>query len=242
MAPPSGGITSIPGSPVPSSPGGSTSSPDNVPSGGAITNPIPGVFDTQYSPAAPGNYPEQVSGSYTLNGKSVNVSSTGVLTVRPASASGMQVWAETSGQNQPTDSLAVVFDQQGASLHTETLGLTASTLTCIFSPPVPILPTHPVFGSTFRAGASCGNFSADVNGVVQGTKTITLAGVNYATLAVRTTIVTKGTTPATIVETDWVSPALRFVLRSTQTTTTTYDGFPYQITTITAVTSLPAPA
>jgi hypothetical protein len=206
------------------------------PNVGSIPNPTPGVFDSHFGPPTTGIYPEQIAGSYKLNGKTVSVSSIGTLTIQVPNAAGVQLWEESSGKNQPVDSMDVIFDQAGISLQAESLGLSASSPTCDFSPPVPILPEHPVFGSTFVSIAACGSFSAHVNGEVQGTETIMLSGVSYATLVVQATVRKVGPSPAVVVETDWVSPALRLVLRSTQVTTTSYDGSPYQISTTTSLT------
>jgi hypothetical protein len=219
-------------------------SPTTAPSapavGQQVINPAPQIFDSQYQPTAIGNYPEQVSGSYDLNGHTVNVASSGTLLVQTAGGSGLQTWSETSAKNQPADNLGVSFQSTGIALQTESLGLEASTSTCTFAPPVPILPVHPVFGSTTKSHASCGNLSADVTTVDVGTKTIVIGGTNYATLEVRSTIITVGTTPATVTETSWVSPTLRLPLRAVQQTVTTYQGLPYRITTTTDVTALPA--
>jgi hypothetical protein len=199
----------------------------------------PGAFPEadQFSPAASGDYQESVVGSYTLGGRTVKISSSGTLQVgSPNSA--VQTWEESSGPRQPVDSLSVAFLPDGIVMQAESLGLAASQPSCVYTPPVPVLPLNPVFGQTIQSQASCGKFAATVTSLIEGTGSITLGGVNYATLEVRSTVRTVGTNPAaTVIETSWVSPTLRLPLQETQQTSTTYDGSPYQITTTTELLS-----
>jgi hypothetical protein len=239
--PPSAPSVAVGSTPSPSTtavPTLGSSAPTTTPGGaGSIVNPISGVYDAEYLPATAGTYAEQVADAYDLNGRTVLVTSTGSLSVQAAGPPGGQTWAESSGPGQPTDALQVLFSPTGVTLQSESLALSASTLQCTFTPAVPILPLHPSFGSTVSSNALCGTFSAVVTTLEQGAGTITLGGVDYATLEVQSTIVTKGTTPATIIETSWVSPALRMAVRSVQRTSTKYNGLPYQITTTTSLTA-----
>lgn len=224
-------------------PGGAAESSSDGPrgaSGAGIVNPPGGVFDSRYVPAAPGKYAEQVSGTYTLDGRSVTIHSSGLLDVLPAATGEVQSWEQYSAANQPPDTLAVLFNRTGMALYSESLSLGSHPVTCTYAPALPILPTRTVFGNRFTSTVSCGTFRAHVTGSMLPGTTISLEGIDYATLCVQATITTEGATPATVVEADWVSPTLRMVLKSTEATTTTYAGQPYHVATTTMLTTRPA--
>ena len=230
--------SSGPGTPVPA--GGAAPSRTPAASAGNPTNTTaaaPGSSSTKGpAPVVPGTYRFRQSGSSTVGSTTTAAPANGTMTVDPASSNGTQVFHRFVRTDQPPSDTTFSFGPSGMFITTVVTRMTVGTqtvaFTCTFNPPVPAPPWPPSVGASISGSGSCGSFTAQVSGRIDGTKTVTLDGAPVMVYVVDTTIVTHGQVESTQTQTDWFAPSLRLSVHNENRAKGTYGPFSFSSTLV----------
>jgi hypothetical protein len=205
--------------------------PTNSPTGAAGSPSTKGP-----APVLAGTYRFRQSGSSTVGSTTTAAPADGTMTVDPASSDGTQVFHRFVRAGQPPSDTTFSFQTSGMFITTVVTRMTVGTqtvaFTCTFNPPVPAPPWPPSVGATISGSGSCGSFTAQVTGRIDGTKTVTLDGAPVMVYVVDTTIVTHGQVESTQTQTDWFAPSLRLSVHNESRAKGTYGPFSFSSTLI----------
>jgi hypothetical protein len=188
-----------------------------------------GAANVGPAPTAAGLYRFRQTGSSTTGATTEPAPAEGTLRVDPAAVDGTQVSHRAVHPDQPPSDTTIAFRPSGMFITTvvtrTTLGTQTVAFTCTFNPGVPAPPWPPAVGKAFSASGSCGSFTAQVTGRIDGTRTVALDGRSLTAYVVDSTIVTHGQVESTQTETDWFSPVLRLSVHSETHSKGTFGAF-----------------
>lgn len=183
------------------------------------------------APIAAGTYRYRQSGQASTGASTVPVPPEGSLRAEPSRPDGTQLWHRVIGENLSMDD-TVAFRPDGMFLVSSVLntggGGQSASFTCTFDPPVPVPPWPPSVGRTLSGHGECQEFTVDVKGTIEGTRSVSLDGVPVEVFVVKSTIVTTGQLESTTDQVDWFAPSLRMVVHSEGRQRGTFGGaFPF---------------
>ena len=215
--------------------GDAGSSPSTTKAAGGTTRTDGAAPSASLTAPAPGTYLYSQSGSESAGGRSQAVPAQGTMRIDPATQQAARTWTQTwhsyVDQTQPPNDTTYQFGSAGVAIAstttTSSLNGQSVSFTCTFSPPLSVTPWPPTVGYAFSGQGSCGSFTAQVSGRIDGTRAVDLDGQSITTYVIDATITTHGSVSLTDRQTDWFSPSLRLLVHTSDDEQGTYGLFSF---------------
>ena len=206
--------------------GSATTAKPGSPGAATATTSKPTQANGAPAPTTPGTYDFSQSGTSSTGPVSAN----GSIKVDAPNSAGVEVWHLASNANQPADNdETMAFRATGPFLTDVVIHVGPTPITCHFDGDGVAAPPWPADnGKKISGHANCGQVTVDIDGLITGHRSATVAGQPIDVIDTRFTTTTHGQVESiSTTEASW-APSIRMIVHDHTSTNGRYGAIAFQ--------------